>query len=441
MASRKSRGRKGPHRTRNWVYVRGVWKKIVYFEGYEMRQMLPDLDIMLWRGDGSLVNSDFVPTDEIWIDSCYAAETDFQLKVYRVETMRRWWIKDASGRYPPYKDLRAYLKKELCRPGPIPPFVEREEQDVENRLSIQYVRGEIVRQYLDPHFMFGGHDLVYKDYITSPRTIWIDVRQDPREVKYTLLHEITERKLMEKGWSYDDAHARATETEMKLRARVHLVWPVRREKRLMSKTILPLSVTPLAQEGDATCGPASLRMILEFLRSRRKRGGKRFSEQQLVELCACGDEGTEHADLIKGAKAAGASVFVKEHGTIDELRHFVLKERLPVLVGWWNGPERTMAEIQADHDVDEGHFSVVMHVTRTHVWLADPWIIDPHDEDKGAAGIRRVRIRQFMRQSSSSRPEFSWCDTDTRKYIPTNRWYMVLNLEGKTWRFPGGANH
>lgn len=434
-----SRGRKAPHRTRNWVLVRGAWKKIVFFDGYGMRQMLPDLDIMLWRGDGSLVDSDFVPNDEIWIDACYAAEIDFQLKVYRIETMRRWWTKDANGRYPDYdKVMRPYLKKKLCLPPPVPPFVERSEWDAEHQLNIVYVRGEIVRQYFDPHFMFGGHDLVYGSYIDTQRTVWIDVRQDPREIKYTLLHELTERGLMEEGWTYNDAHERATEVELMARARKHLVWPVRREKRLVDKKIAPLALEPSSQEGDSTCGPRSLKMILDFLG--RTYRGRPYSEKKLVDLCACGDEGTEHSDLIRGAKAAGASVFVKEHGTIDELRHFVLKERLPVLVGWWAGPERSMADVHADHDVDEGHFSVVMHVTKTHVWLADPWIIDPEDEDKGEGGIRRVPIRQFMRHSASSRPAWSWCDTDTPKYLPTERWYMVLNFEGKKFRIPGGAN-
>ncbi len=180
-------------------------------------------------------------------------------------------------------------------------------------------------------------------------------------------------------------------------------------------------------------------MILSFLK--RTYRGKPFTEKHIVKLCGCGDEGTEHRDLIRGAKAVGASVFAKEHGTIDELRHFILRERLPVLVGWWNGGERTNKEVQDDHDVDEGHFSIAVHITRTHIWLADPWIIDPKDEDKGAAGIRRVSLRKFMRQSAVSRPAFSWCDTDTPKYLPVNRWYMVLNFEGKTWRFPGGANY
>jgi hypothetical protein len=396
--------------------------------------MLPDLDIMLYRGDGSLVDSGFVPPGEIWIDSCYAAETDFMLKVYRLVSMRRW-TKES------YKQLRAYLKRKLCRPGPIPQFVEREVRDHENELNIVYVRGELVRQYLDPHFMFGGHDLVYGEYITSPRTIWIDVRQDPRELEYTLFHEITERGLMarpNRPMTYDEAHEETTRRELMARARKHLVWPVRKETRLASMKQGPLALEPLAQEGDTTCGPASLRMILNFLK--RTYRGKPYTEKHLSELCECGVEGTDHAQLIKGAKAVGANVFFKEHGTIDELRHFIYKERLPVLVGWWNGPERTLSEINDDHEIDEGHFSVVMHAPGSQLWLADPWIIDPQNVKQGEAGIRRISRSKFMRHSSTSRPEFSWCDTDTPKYLPCNRWYMVLNFEGKTWRFPGGHN-
>lgn len=435
MATKKKRGRKGHRRTRNWVWIRGAWKKIVYFEGYEMRRMLPDLGIMLWRGDEGLVDSGFIPPDEIWIDSDYAAETDFQLEIYRVDTMRRWTKE-------PYVKQRAYLKRKLCRPGPIPPFVEREERDEEHELNIVYVRGEIVRKYLDPHFAFGGHDLVYGDYITSPRTIWVDVRQDPRELKYTLFHEITERKLMSRAkepMSYDDAHEETTARELKARARQYLVWPVRKTNRLMAGKSEPLEVVPLEQEGDATCGPAGLRMMLNFLK--RKYRGKPFTEAHIAEICRCSEEGTEHSDLIRGAKALGANVFAKEHGTIDELRHFILKERLPVLVGWWSGPERTNKEVQDDHDRDEGHFSVAFHITRTHVWLADSWIPDPKHPKKGAAGVRRVPLRKFMRQSATARPEFSWCDTDTKYYLPVNRWYMVLNFESKTWKFPGFANH
>jgi hypothetical protein len=207
----------------------------------------------------------------------------------------------------------------------------------------------------------------------------------------------------------------------------------------MTKKIDPLPVVPTAQEDGPTCGPRSLKIVLDhFGRTWR---GKPYTEKMLADLCGCTEDGTEHAGLIRGAKAVGANVFAKEHGTIDELRHFILRERLPVIVGWWAGAERTLSEIIDDNDVDEGHFSVAMHLTKAQIWLADPWIIDPKDDGKSGAGIRRIALKKFMRQSATARPEYSWCDTDTPRFLPSNRWYMVLNFEGKTFRFPGGSNY
>lgn len=409
MATRKKRGSRRRHPK----------KKIVYFDGYEMRQQLPDLDITLWHGKNGMVESDFIPKDEIWIDSRYEAEKEFLLAVHRVETMRRF------AREIRYEKIRDYMKAKLCEKGPIPPFVERKEWNPTHQLTIWYVRGDIVRRWLDPAFIFGGHDLIYPSYIDVPRTVWVDVRQDPREIKYTLLHEMTERKLMEKGWSYDDAHGRATDVELQARARKNLIWPARKERYLIDAKLSPLSVDLLGQEGDTTCGPASLRMYANYLGLTYR--GKPYSEKRLCELSSCGEEGTDHRNLVKAAKAMGTSVFVKENGTIDELRHFVLKERLPVLIGWWSGKEQPIEKVQKDHDLDEGHFSLVTHVNKTHVWITDPWV---WEEER--PGVRRVTIRKFMRM---------WHDTDTPAYLPVKHWYMVLNVEGRTYRLPGGANY
>lgn len=191
-----------------------------------------------------------------------------------------------------------------------------------------------------------------------------------------------------------------------------------------------LPVEPIAQEEDSTCGPASLRMILNSFG--RTYCGKPYSEKRLAKLSECGDEGTDHAKIIRAAKACGANVFSKENGTIAEIRRFVCKERLPVLIGWWSGPERTEAEIQANHDLDEGHYSVIINVTATHVWVADPWIWEKEGMKEEGAGIRRIPIRKFMQM---------WHDTDMSDYLAMKRWYMVLNFEGKSFRIPGGANY
>ena len=412
-------------------YRRPTYKHVVYVDGYNMRQMLPDLDIIFWRGQPGMGGTEFIPPGEIWIDHRYINETDFLLRVFRIETMARF------ARTSSYDPIRAYMKKKLCKPGPVPPFVERKTYDKDHCLEIWYVRGEIIRNYLDPAFIFGGHDLRY-DYIPK-RTVWVDIRQDPREIKYLLAHELRERTWMEKsGLKYDAAHERAIKKELLERARNFIMSPIKNSVLLLAKKIPLLPVVPTDQEEDASCGPGSLGMALNALGFTYR--GKPISEKRLRELSECGEEGTEHAKLISAAKACGDNVFYKENGTLEELRHFVLKERLPVLVGWWNGPECTNEEVYHNHELDEGHFSVIVHITERYIWLADPWIIDPKDENKGASGIRKVPIWQFMEQSNNTRPKFSWCDTDTNHYLPVNRWYMVCNSKGKMFRIPGGAN-
>lgn len=66
----------------------------------------------------------------------------------------------------------------------------------------------MVRQYIDPEFVFGGHEFVYS-YIPH-NEIWLDGLQNPREIPYTLLHEMIELKQMKAGMTYDQAHDIAT---------------------------------------------------------------------------------------------------------------------------------------------------------------------------------------------------------------------------------------
>ena len=420
MAARNaSRGRKPRTRRRNRFLFQGQWWKIVYPKGYELRHMNPDLDVMLWQGDG---HNDFVPARQLWIDRRYRGETKFFLEIFRIERMRKWTKKGDNDRYPPYKRLREYLKEKLCRPGPIPDFVEREEWNAEHRVNLVYVRGDIVRKYLDPHFIFGGHDLVYPSYITAPKTIWIDVTQDPREIRYTLIHESHERKLMERGWRYGPAHASAIRKELKLRALEY----VDKEEAMANR---PLKVTPIEQS-DVGCGPTSALMLLEY-DGILKPDGSHYTEDDLIVLCGCDPElGTDHAPLVEGMrKVAGDRVVYGENGTLDDLKRIVLQERRPVMIGWWVDDHRTEQEVQADNDLDGGHFSVVTHVNAQRVWIADPWIIDPEaDEDDendpgGAPGVRKLRHKEFLER---------WYDMDGSPtetdpgYRLVRGWYLYL---------------
>jgi uncharacterized protein YvpB len=422
MVSRNaSRGRKALlRRRRNRFHFQGRRWKIVYFDGYGLRHMQPDIDILLWHGDG---NNDFVPPRQLWIDRRYRAETKFQLEVFQIEKMKRWTKKGDNDRYPPYKALRDYLKEKLCKAGPIPEFVEREEWNAEHQITFVYVRGDIVRKYLDPHFVFGGHDLVYP-YIKPAKTIWIDVCQDPREVKYTILHETHERKLMARGWRYGPAHASAIQAELKVRALEYT--NIDKEDEMTTK---PLKVVPIEQS-DTGCFPTSWLMLLEY-DGIKKPDGASYTEEELIALCACDPEaGTDHAPGVEGMrKISGDRVVTGENATLEDLKRIVLEERRPVMIGWWVDDHQTEESVQAKNDLDGGHFSVVTHVNTQRVWIADPWIIDPEaDEDDeedpgGAPGIRKLRHEDFLER---------WYDMDGAPtesdpgYHLVRGWYVYL---------------
>ena len=181
-------------------------KRLRYVDGFSLRYLTPDSYDIVMTSDGR-TPALFVPTDEVWIDRRYRAETDFLLAILRVERQPRF-----RGQH--YRAIRAALNRLLKKSAP-PPFVVRTER--RGGLKIRFVRGETVRQYLDPAFVFGGHDLVY-GYIPTEE-IWIDVRQDRREIGFTLMHELQERAFMARGLTYDEAHDTAIRSELFARAR------------------------------------------------------------------------------------------------------------------------------------------------------------------------------------------------------------------------------
>ncbi len=373
-------------------YRRPRWS-IRQVNGFDIRNRYPDWDVVetYFSVDDAL--APFVPRGEAWIDRRFWRERDHLLDVHWREQMlhKRGW--------PPSR-IRSYLKTRLTKAGPAPEFVVRTRQ--QDGLKICYVRGDIVRAYIDPGFIFGGHDLVYRDYIPAGE-VWIDIRQDAREIKYTLFHELFERRLMARGLRYTRAHELATEAEKKLRS-----------KELRKPQ--PLKIKAFGQKADF-CGPAALRIVANYF-------GNKKAENDLGELCGTKvPDGTEHAGLIQGAKAIGAAVFTKDSGSLNELRHFIHKQRLPVIVGWWSGPDYTREEVLGNRELDQGHFSAVYHLTSRYIYLMDP---------ETETGQRKITLQKFLAK---------WWDLDTPEYNRVDRWYLVINFDRKTFKVPGGSNH
>ena len=60
-----------------------------------------------------------------------------------------------------------------------------------------------------------GHDYVYE--FVPQNEIWVDDDIAEAERGYVILHELHERNLMAKGWTYDKAHSDSSRVEYRMR--------------------------------------------------------------------------------------------------------------------------------------------------------------------------------------------------------------------------------
>lgn len=180
--------------------------------GFPIRNINPDFGIIEWRDEDDIAPMYNIPKNHIWIDSRFWDEKAFLLKLYLAEQK---YVAEYGINFSD-KIFRKKLKREFTWDGPQPTFSDftiRTKR--KGRFLIRFVDGKIIREWIDPWFSFGGHHLVY-DYV-PPGEIWIDNKQHPRDIKYTIAHEIREWWLMGRGKTYDKAHDMAIEYEKELR--------------------------------------------------------------------------------------------------------------------------------------------------------------------------------------------------------------------------------
>lgn len=146
------------------------------------------------------------------------------------------------------------------------------------------------------------------------------------------------------------------------------------------------------RETPGLCGPASLKIALSHF-------GKNSSEAELATLANSTPEvGTEHEGMIIAAQKMGMHVCVKERGSVEELESIIAKEKLPIIVGWF--------------DVDGDHYSVVINITNDTIVLCDP----------GVDASERTISRELFPKIWF---DFNGADNST----VTWGWYMIISLE------------
>ncbi len=108
------------------------------------------------------------------------------------------------------------------------------------------------------------------------------------------------------------------------------------------------------QEKNYTCGPASMRMVLESV-------GLRKSEKELARLLETNRiSGTWNISFIKLAKKYKLKYVVNSNSDIKELKH-LLRNSYYVIVCYFNSIEK------------KGHYSVTNKIGNKYIYLLDPW--------------------------------------------------------------------
>ena len=197
-------------------------------------------DITVWVVDGSYVRANLdeeftnyaqhyafkcIPPNEFWLDK-EAKEDEQKFFIDHLLVEHRLMAKGAS-----YDDaLEAADKSEAAerkRSGDIAKVATKKGlpdpakvhvrlwKALESGVSIWIVNGRLVRSVFDIDLTEGGHDHVYE--FVPEGEVWIDNDLEEAERAYVLLHELHERNLMAKGWTYTKAHEDSSKIESHMR--------------------------------------------------------------------------------------------------------------------------------------------------------------------------------------------------------------------------------
>ena len=111
------------------------------------------------------------------------------------------------------------------------------------------------------------------------------------------------------------------------------------------------------------CGPASLKMVLDYYEVER-------TEAELATLCGTDPGlGTSDEGIKKAAESLGFTVAIKNNSTFGDIQAW-LDKKVPVIVNWFTRGRADYFE----EEVPDGHLSVVVGLDEKHIYLQDPEI-------------------------------------------------------------------
>ncbi len=146
------------------------------------------------------------------------------------------------------------------------------------------------------------------------------------------------------------------------------------------------------------CGPASLKMVLEYW-------GINKSEEEVAIVCNRDPElGTDENAIKKAAESYGLKVEIENNASFDSIQNW-LNRRVPVIVNWFTRGRSDYG----DQEVPDGHYSIVVGLDDEYIYLQDPEI----------GGLRKLERDDFMCVWFDFKPAYitSWNDMIIRQLI------------------------
>lgn len=115
--------------------------------------------------------------------------------------------------------------------------------------------------------------------------------------------------------------------------------------------------------GASMCGPASLKIVLDYY-------GVEKSEKELAKLCgAKKDLGTDDQGIKRAAESLSFRVQIKNNSNFKDIEKW-LDKKVPVIVNWFTRGRQDYSE----SEVADGHYSVVTGLDEKYIHLQDPEI-------------------------------------------------------------------
>lgn len=124
------------------------------------------------------------------------------------------------------------------------------------------------------------------------------------------------------------------------------------------------------------CGPAVLKMILEFY-------GIKKSEKTLAHLAGTTMEDGTNANQMQGVlHLFGLKTKIKNNSTFNDIKKYLDKD-IPVIVDWFTRGRKDYS----DSVVADGHYSIVVGLDTQFIYLQDPEI----------GRVRKIKRNDFLR--------------------------------------------